>query len=139
MVTRITTRTEDEASNTYHSLRSLFIPEQSLSYLSCLEQIDTWLFILTLTSLLLHVCSKLVQRDKILSLGRKKFNMDPAKVRFAHSACEEKAGRKNFCWLPVCLQPSMLKKLQHETVGLVSYLTKAPVSSTLCTTPKMVF
>lgn len=64
-------------------------------------------------------CSKLSQKDK-LSLGRKKFNMDPAKVGFVHSTYEEKAGRKSFSWLLVHLQPPMSKELQHGTVGLVS-------------------
>ncbi|KAK2512774.1 Cyth4 [Columba guinea] len=41
------------------------------------EVTKTWPFILSLTFLL--VCSRLSQRDKLLCLGRKKFNMDPAK------------------------------------------------------------
>lgn len=91
---------------------------------------------LSLTFLLLHVCSKLSQRDKILSLGQKKFNMDPEKVGFAHSTFEEKIERKSFCWLLVHLQPPMSKELRHGTVGLVFYLTKTPVGSTLHPVPE---
>lgn len=106
-----------------------------LSELSC--ECPKWnTCILSLTSLLLCVCSKLSQRDKLLSLGRKKFNMDPEKVGFAHSSYEEKAVRKRSSWLLVHLQLPMPKELCPESVGLVSYLTKAPVSSTFLPIPE---
>lgn len=54
---------------------------------------ETWACILSL-AFLLFVCSKLSQRDKLLSVGRKKFNMDPEKVGSDHSKFEDKAVRK---------------------------------------------
>lgn len=86
----ITTRT-GKWSQEYPSVLwdfSLFLDSQTpvleISELPC-EWIETWPFILSLTCRLLCVCSKLSQRDKLLSLGRKKFNVDPAKVGFALS------------------------------------------------------
>lgn len=117
------------------SLSFWIVRHLTLGYLSCLVSVLSETRVFCLTSLL-RVCSKLSQRDKLLSLGRKKFNMDPEKVGFAHSSYEEKAVRKRSSWLLVHLQLPMPKELCPESVGLVSYLTKAPVSSTFLPIPE---
>lgn len=117
------------------SLSFWIVRHLTLGYLSCLVSVLSETPVFCLTSLL-RVCSKLSQRDKLLSLGRKKFNMDPEKVGFAHSSYEEKAVRKRSSWLLVNLQLPMPKELCPESVGLVSFLAKAPVSSTFLPIPE---
>lgn len=62
--------------------------------------------------------------------------MDPEKVGFVHSTFEDEAGRKSPCWLLFQFQPLMSKELRQGTVGMGSYLTKAPVRSSLHPAPE---